>query len=65
MDKKIIALVFGIFFLASAFGFVSASKNFDINSSAGTILFANGTSGNVGIGGMRESYINKIPVFFI
>ncbi len=49
-DKKILTLALGIVLLVSTFYFVSASENFKINSSAGTILFANGTSGNIGIG---------------
>ncbi len=49
-DKKTLVWALGIVLLVLAFSFVSASENFKINSSAGTILFANGTSGNVGIG---------------
>ncbi len=62
INKKLVFSVFAVLILTSALGFVSASKNFEINSSAGSLFFVNG---NACVGGMQESYINKIPVSFI
>ncbi|MBU2615869.1 MAG: hypothetical protein KKC19_02085, partial [Nanoarchaeota archaeon] len=50
MKNKILFLFFGILLLVLTSLSVSASKDFSINNSGGSLFYVSGSGGNVGIG---------------